>query len=112
MSAPKRIFGTDGVRGRANVEPVTAETALKLGRAAGHVFKTLEADARARGRRRIVLGKDTRLSGYMLENAISSGILSMGVDVLFIGPLPTPGVAYVTRSLRGDRDYRLAQSLR
>src|SRR6476659_3672560 len=102
MSAPKRIFGTDGMRGTANVEPVTAETALKLGRAAGHVFKNLETRARGRGRHRIVLGKDTRLSGYMLENAISSGILSMGVDVLFIGPLPTPGVAYVTRSLRAD----------
>jgi phosphoglucosamine mutase len=103
MSAPlKRIFGTDGVRGTANIEPVTAETALKLGRAAGHVFKHLETQARSRGRHKIVLGKDTRLSGYMLENAISSGILSMGVDVLFIGPLPTPGVAYVTRSLRAD----------
>ncbi|HWI59809.1 MAG TPA: phosphoglucosamine mutase [Bacillota bacterium] len=102
MSSPKKIFGTDGVRGTANIEPVTAETALKLGRAAGHVFKNLETQARSRGRHRIVLGKDTRLSGYMLENAISSGILSMGVDVLFIGPLPTPGVAYVTRSLRAD----------
>jgi len=102
MSAPKKIFGTDGVRGTANIEPVTAETALKLGRAAGHVFKNLELQARGHGRHKIVLGKDTRLSGYMLENAISSGILSMGVDVLFIGPLPTPGVAYVTRSLRAD----------
>lgn len=102
MSSSKKIFGTDGVRGTANIEPVTAETALKLGRAAGHVFKNLETQARGRGRHKIVLGKDTRLSGYMLENAISSGILSMGVDVLFIGPLPTPGVAYVTRSLRAD----------
>src|SRR6185369_7655923 len=102
MNSPKKIFGTDGVRGTANVEPVTAETVLKLGRAAGHVFKNLENHARGRGRHKIVLGKDTRLSGYMLENAISSGILSMGVDVLFIGPLPTPGVAYVTRSLRAD----------
>ncbi len=102
MSQPKRIFGTDGVRGTANLEPVTAETALKLGRAAGHVFKTLETQARGRGKHQIVIGKDTRLSGYMLENALSSGILSMGVDVLFIGPLPTPGVAYVTRSLRAD----------
>ncbi|HEU5126215.1 MAG TPA: phosphoglucosamine mutase [Verrucomicrobiae bacterium] len=102
MSSSKKIFGTDGVRGTANIEPVTAETALKLGRAAGHVFKTLESQARGRGRHKIVIGKDTRLSGYMLENAISSGILSMGVDVLFIGPLPTPGVAYVTRSLRAD----------
>jgi phosphoglucosamine mutase len=102
MTSPKKIFGTDGVRGRANIEPVTAETALKLGRAAGHVFKNLESQSHARGPHKIVLGKDTRLSGYMLENAISSGILSMGVDVLFIGPLPTPGVAYVTRSLRAD----------
>src|SRR5882724_2490797 len=102
MSNPKKIFGTDGVRGTANVEPVTAETALKLGRAAAHVFKNLETQSRGRGKHKIVIGKDTRLSGYMLENAISSGILSMGVDVLFIGPLPTPGVAYVTRSLRAD----------
>ena len=99
---PKKIFGTDGVRGTANIEPVTAETALKLGRAAAHVFKNLESRARGPGRHKIVIGKDTRLSGYMLENAVSSGILSMGVDVLFIGPLPTPGVAYVTRSLRAD----------
>ncbi len=104
MSNPKKIFGTDGVRGTANVEPVTAETALGLGRAAAHVFKNLERRPRQgnRGKHKIVLGKDTRLSGYLLENAISSGILSMGVDVLFIGPLPTPGVAYITRSLRAD----------
>ena len=102
MTTPARIFGTDGVRGTANMEPVTAETALKLGRAAAHVFKNLETQARGRGRHQIVIGKDTRLSGYLLENAISSGALSMGVDVLFIGPLPTPGVAYVTRSLRAD----------
>jgi len=102
MSKPAKIFGTDGVRGTANIEPVTAETALKLGRAAAHVFKNTETKARGRGRHKIVIGKDTRLSGYMLENAISSGVLSMGVDVLFIGPLPTPGVAYVTRSLRAD----------
>ena len=102
MNSKNRIFGTDGVRGTANIEPVTSETALKLGRAAAHVFKNLHTEARDRGRHKIVIGKDTRLSGYMLENAISSGILSMGVDVLFIGPLPTPGVAYVTRSLRAD----------
>ncbi|MBE0541428.1 MAG: phosphoglucosamine mutase [Verrucomicrobia bacterium] len=102
MSKPRKIFGTDGVRGIANIEPVTAETALKLGRAAAHIFKNLETESRGRGRHRIVIGKDTRLSGYMIENALSSGILSMGVDVLFIGPLPTPGVAYVTRSLRAD----------
>ena len=97
-----KIFGTDGVRGRANVEPVTAETALKLGRAAAHVFRDLNPESRSRQRHQIVIGKDTRLSGYMLENALSSGILSMGVDVLFIGPLPTPGVARITNSLRAD----------
>lgn len=110
MSSSRKIFGTDGVRGTANIEPVTAETALKLGRAAGHVFKTLESQARGRGRHKIVIGKDTRLSGYMLENAISSGVLSMGVDVLFIGPLPTPGVAYVTRSLRADAGIAITAS--
>ena len=104
MTSPthQKIFGTDGVRGTANIEPVTAETALKLGRAAAHVFKNVAAQSRGRGRHKIVIGKDTRLSGYMLENAISAGVLSMGVDVLFIGPLPTPGVASVTRSLRAD----------
>ncbi len=100
--AGSKIFGTDGVRGRANIEPVTAETALKLGRAAGHIFKNLERQSRSRGRHRIVIGKDTRLSGYMIENAITAGVLSIGVDVFVIGPLPTPGVAYVTRSLRAD----------
>jgi phosphoglucosamine mutase len=102
MSQDRKIFGTDGVRGTANIEPVTAETALKLGRAAAHVFKNIESQPRGHGRHKIVIGKDTRLSGYMLENALSSGVLSMGVDVLLIGPLPTPGVAYVTRSLRAD----------
>ncbi len=102
MSQHTKIFGTDGVRGTANIEPVTAETALKLGRAAAHVFKNLETRSRDRGKHKILIGKDTRLSGYMIENAISSGVLSMGVDVLLIGPLPTPGVAYVTRSLRAD----------
>jgi phosphoglucosamine mutase len=106
----KKIFGTDGVRGTANLEPVTAETALKLGRASAHVFKNLEAMARGHGKHKIVVGKDTRLSGYMLENALSSGILSMGVDVLFIGPLPTPGIAYVTRSLRADAGIAITAS--
>jgi len=102
MNQTNKIFGTDGVRGRANIEPVTAETALKLGRAAAHVFKNLNPESRSRHRHQIVIGKDTRLSGYMLESALASGILSMGVDVLFIGPLPTPGVARITHSLRAD----------
>jgi phosphoglucosamine mutase len=107
----KKIFGTDGVRGVANVEPVTAETALKLGRAAAHVFTQLNPRTLPPGARpKIVLGKDTRLSGYMLENALVAGITSLGVDVLLIGPLPTPGVAYITRSLRADAGIVLSAS--
>src|SRR4030095_10025447 len=98
----RKIFGTDGVRGTANIEPVTAETALKLGRAAAHVFTELANQRRRGGRITIVIGKDTRLSGYMLENALAAGVMSLGADVLLIGPLPSPGVAYITRSLRAD----------
>ncbi len=106
-----KIFGTDGVRGIANVEPVTAETALKLGRAAAHVFTRLNPRTLPEGGRpKIVLGKDTRRSGYMLENALVAGITSLGVDVLVIGPLPTPGVAYITRSLRADAGIVLSAS--
>ncbi len=83
----KKLFGTDGVRGVANMEPMTAETALQLGRAIAYVFKK---EAR---RHRIVIGKDTRLSGYMLESAMVAGICSMGVDAILVGPLPTPGIA-------------------
>ena len=111
MIQAKRIFGTDGVRGVANVEPVTAETALKLGRAAAHVFTQLNPRTIPEGARpKIVLGKDTRLSGYMLENALVAGITSLGVDVLIIGPLPTPGVAYITRALRADAGIVLSAS--
>src|SRR5919204_3663367 len=111
MKPVKKIFGTDGVRGIANVEPVTAETALKLGRAAAHVFTQLNPRTIPEGTRpKIVLGKDTRLSGYMLENALVAGITSLGVDVLLIGPLPTPGVAYITRSLRADAGIVLSAS--
>jgi phosphoglucosamine mutase len=111
MLHEKKLFGTDGVRGIANVEPVTAETALKLGRAAAHVFTQLNPRTLPSGvRPKIVLGKDTRLSGYMLENALVAGITSLGVDVLLIGPLPTPGVAYITRSLRADAGIVLSAS--
>jgi phosphoglucosamine mutase len=111
VTEAKRIFGTDGVRGVANVEPVTAETALKLGRAAAHVFSQLNPRTIPEGTRpKIVLGKDTRLSGYMLENALVAGITSLGVDVLIIGPLPTPGVAYITRALRADAGIVLSAS--
>lgn len=111
MTQQKKIFGTDGVRGVANVEPVTAETSLKLGRAAAHVFTQLNPRKNPEGTRpKIVLGKDTRLSGYMLENALVAGITSLGVDALIIGPLPTPGVAYITRSLRADAGIILSAS--
>jgi phosphoglucosamine mutase len=111
VTQQKKIFGTDGVRGVANVEPVTAETSLKLGRAAAHVFTQLNPRKNPPGTRpKIVLGKDTRLSGYMLENALVAGITSLGVDVLIIGPLPTPGVAYITRSLRADAGIILSAS--
>ncbi len=111
-STAQRLFGTDGVRGKANIEPVTAETALRLGRAAAHVFQHRHDSPAESGstRHKIVIGKDTRLSGYMLETAMASGILSMGVDVLLIGPLPTPGAAYITRSLRADAAVMLTAS--
>jgi len=110
-SNTQRLFGTDGVRGVANIEPVTAENALRLGRAAAHIFKSNNAFRHHPGTRpKIVLGKDTRLSGYMLENAIVAGVTSLGVDVLLVGPLPTPGVAYITRSLRADAGIVLSAS--
>jgi phosphoglucosamine mutase len=108
--AARKLFGTDGVRGVANIEPVTAETALKLGRAAAHVFSTMGTKKPVHNRPVIVIGKDTRVSGYMLENALAAGIMSLGVDVLLIGPLPTPGVAYITRSLRADAGIVLSAS--
>ncbi len=100
----KKLFGTDGVRGMANVEPLTAETTLKIGRAAGYLFKQDLA------RNRIVIGKDTRLSGYMLESALTSGICSMGMDVVLVGPLPTPGIAFLTTSLRASAGIMISAS--
>ena len=99
-----RLFGTDGVRGVANLEPMTSEMAMKLGRAAGHVFHKRE------GRHQIIIGKDTRISGYMLESALMAGLCSMGVDVLLVGPLPTPAVAFLTRSLRADAGVMISAS--
>jgi phosphoglucosamine mutase len=100
-----RLFGTDGVRGTANLEPMTAETALKLGRAMAHL-----AMRRTAGRHRILVGKDTRLSCYMLEQAISAGICSMGVDVLLVGPMPTPGIAFLTSNMRCDAGVVISAS--
>ncbi len=111
METREKLFGTDGVRGVANIHPVTAETALKLGRAAAHVFSQMSGHrSRSDGKATIVIGKDTRLSGYMLENALAAGVMSLGADVLLIGPLPSPGVAYATRSLRADAGIVLSAS--
>ena len=100
----ERLFGTDGIRGVANIEPMTAETALRVGRALAYVFRHRP------GRHKILIGKDTRLSGYMLETALASGICSMGVDVLLVGPVPTPGIAFLTRSLRADAGVVISAS--
>src|SRR4029078_6795347 len=94
--AKTRLFGTDGVRGTANVWPMTAEVAMQLGRALAFLIRN------GTHRHRVVIGKDTRLSGYMLEQALASGITSMGVDVELVGPLPTPGIANITTSMRAD----------
>ncbi|MBI5598946.1 MAG: phosphoglucosamine mutase [Deltaproteobacteria bacterium] len=104
MKTAKKLFGTDGIRGVANIEPMTAETALRLGRAIAYVFK------KEPRRHRIVIGKDTRLSGYMLESAMLSGVCSMGVDVLLVGPLPTPGIAFITSSMRADAGVVISAS--
>ncbi|MDD5286808.1 MAG: phosphoglucosamine mutase [Desulfuromonadaceae bacterium] len=101
----KKLFGTDGVRGVANVYPMTTEMAMQLGRAAAYIFKSS-----SKRRHRIVIGKDTRLSGYMLENALVAGICSMGVDVLLVGPLPTPGIANITTSMRADAGVVISAS--
>ncbi|MEI6425474.1 MAG: phosphoglucosamine mutase, partial [Lentisphaerota bacterium] len=88
-----KLFGTDGIRGKANTYPITPEVALQVGKAVARVFK-----AKGRGYSRAVVGKDTRLSGYMLENALASGLVSMGMDVYSVGPMPTPAVAHLTKS--------------
>lgn len=100
----RRLFGTDGVRGRANHSPMTVENALALGRAAGMAFR------RHQGKHRVVIGKDTRLSCYMFENALIAGLCSMGVDTLMVGPLPTPGVAFITRAYRADAGIVISAS--
>jgi phosphoglucosamine mutase len=91
----ERLFGTDGVRGTANVHPMTAEMALSLGQAVAHVFSESGEE-----RHRIIIGKDTRLSGYLFEDALAAGICSMGVDVIQVGPMPTPGMAFLTVDMR------------
>jgi len=100
-----KLFGTDGVRGRANSYPMTADIALKLGAAAGRYFRT-----DGQNRHRVVIGKDTRLSGYMLENALTAGLTSTGMNVLLLGPVPTPAVGFLTRSMRADLGIMISAS--
>jgi phosphoglucosamine mutase len=99
-----KLFGTDGIRGIANVAPMTVESALAIGRATAYICRRHDK------RHRIVIGKDTRLSGYMIENALTAGICSMGVDVLLLGPLPTPGIAFTTCSMRADAGIVISAS--
>jgi phosphoglucosamine mutase len=101
----RKLFGTDGVRGRANSYPMTAELALKLGAAAGQFFRT-----DGRNGHRVVIGKDTRRSGYMIENALTAGLTSTGMNVLLLGPVPTPAVGYLTRSMRADLGIMISAS--
>jgi len=100
----RKLFGTDGIRGVANVHPMTTEMAMQVGRGTAFIFKNQKR------RHRIVIGKDTRLSGYMIENALAAGICSMGVDVLLVGPLPTPGIAFITSSMRADAGIVISAS--
>ena len=104
MANGRRLFGTDGIRGTANAEPMTAGIALRLGQAAGLMF------TRGTHRHRVVIGKDTRLSGYMLEPALVAGFIGAGMDVTLLGPLPTPAVAMLTRSLRADLGVMISAS--
>ncbi len=100
----RKYFGTDGIRGRANHFPITADLAMKVGMAAGHAFR------RGDHRHRVVIGKDTRLSGYMIENALTAGFVSVGMDVLLTGPIPTPAIAMLTRSMRCDLGVMISAS--
>jgi len=101
----RTLFGTDGVRGRANAHPMTAEVALRLGAAAGRHFRKDASEEH-----RVVIGKDTRLSGYMFENALTAGLTSTGMNVLLLGPVPTPAVGYLTRSMRADLGIMISAS--
>jgi len=100
----RNLFGTDGIRGEANQKPMDAETALRVGMAAGAYF------TRGNHRHRVVIGKDTRLSGYLIEPALTSGFISMGMDVILVGPMPTPAVSMITRSLRADLGVMISAS--
>ena len=104
MSTGRKLFGTDGVRGKANVFPMTAEMAMKIGISAGAQF------TRGKYRHKVVIGKDTRISGYMLESALVAGFTAAGMDVFLLGPTPTPAVAMLTQSMRADLGVMISAS--
>ncbi|HMB48065.1 MAG TPA: phosphoglucosamine mutase, partial [Afifellaceae bacterium] len=99
----RRYFGTDGIRGKANQFPMTPDVAMKVGMAVGRYYRNGH-------RQRVVIGKDTRLSGYMIENALVAGFTAVGVDVFLLGPIPTPAVAMLTRSMRADYGVMISAS--
>lgn len=100
----RRLFGTDGIRGKANVYPMTVDIVMKIGKAAGLIFRNGEKKSK------IIIGKDTRLSGYMIESALAAGLLSTGVEVYFVGPMPTPAIAHITKSFAADAGIVISAS--
>ena len=102
--AERKLFGTDGIRGKSNVYPILPDVALKLGIAAGTIFKT------NKNHNQVIIGKDTRLSGYMIENALAAGFNSVGMNVILVGPLPTPAIAMLTRNMRVDLGVMISAS--
>src|SRR3989344_6732312 len=104
VTMTRKLFGTDGIRGKANTYPMTVDIALKVGKAAGIIFRN------GNKKSKIVIGKDTRLSGYMIESALAAGLLSMGIDVYFVGPMPTPAIAHITKSFAADAGIVISAS--
>src|SRR5690606_6117015 len=104
MNKKRKYFGTDGIRGVASISPLDPETLVRLGKAIAKVF------LKGQGKHRILIGKDTRLSGYMIETSLAAGITSMGANVFLVGPIPTPGVAYLTKSMRADAGIMISAS--
>lgn len=103
----RKLFGTDGIRGTANQDPMTADIALQVGMAAGYIFR---GQGEHKGRSRVLIGKDTRLSGYLIEPALTAGFIAMGMDVMLVGPIPTPAIAMLTRTLRADLGVMISAS--
>ena len=106
----KKYFGTDGIRGKVGVAPITPDFVMRLGYAAGRVLTSIESNLEKGAHPAVLIGKDTRISGYMLESALEAGLSAAGVDVLMTGPMPTPAVAYLTRALRAQAGIVISAS--